>query len=108
MSQEITKRMFWRHVNIKINRAIHHYHVFAIISILLEEMINELVSGKEINIFNFGSLVLKDTTPRRYHNLVHRKIMYSSGKKILKFSISKNFRQKLVNYLEVDDKIIGD
>ena len=108
MNQEINKRVFWRYINLKINRTIHHYHVFAVISILFEEMINDLVSGKDIKIFNFGKLSLKESKPKKYFDVRFSQVMSSKGGKLLKFSLSKKFRDKLINYINLDETKKGD
>lgn len=103
MNKEINKRVFWRFVNLKIKRVIHHYHVFAVISILFDEIIKDLSGGKDIKIFNFGNLSLKSTKPRKYYDVRFNKIMESSGNKILKFSLSKKLRTKLISYICLDE-----
>lgn len=108
MNKEISKRTFWRYVNIKINRVIHHYHVFAVISILFDEIISDLISGKQIKIFNFGTLYLKSTNPRKYYDVRFNKIMESGGNKIMKFSLSNKFKKKLIKYVSLDEIKKGD
>lgn len=102
MNKEIDKRSLWRYVNLKIKRSIHRYHVFAVISILFDEIIKDLVSGKEIKVFNFGKLLLKQNNPRKYYDVRFNKIMESPGNKILKFSLAKKFREKLIDYISLD------
>lgn len=106
MSDEVSfsKRMLWRYVNIKINRIIHHYHVFSVITILFEEMLSELKQGKEIKIFNFGTLKLKDTKPRKYHDVRLHQVMLSTGHRILKFTLASPIRKRLCFYLDKGDK----
>jgi nucleoid DNA-binding protein len=101
-----SKRMLWRYVNIKINRIIHHYHVFSVITILFDEMLKELKQGKEIKIFNFGTLKLENTKPRKYHDIRYNKVLLSKGSKILKFKLIEPIRKKLCFYL--DKKMNGD
>lgn len=98
----ISKRALWRYVNIKINRIINHYHVFAVITILFDEMIKDFKDGKEIKIFNFGTFSLNKTKPRRYYNVVFKKIMTSKGYHILRFKMSPQIRKKLCENLNID------
>lgn len=104
----IGRKKLWQYVNVKINRKIHHAHVFSVISILFDEIIKDLVSGNKIKIMNFGTLVLKDTKPRRYHNVIHRCVMLSDSHKILKFSLSPKIRKKLCDLLDIDKTFGGD
>lgn len=96
----INKRSLWRYVNIKINRIIHHYHVFSVITILFDEMLKDLISGKDIKIFNFGLLKLKDTKPRKYHDVRYKKILLSKSHRILKFTLAPPIRKKLCANLD--------
>ena len=57
MSNDFDKRSLWRFVNKKINRVSHHYHVFAVMSTLFEEMIVDLKNGKKIKYIIFVPLV---------------------------------------------------
>lgn len=104
MSNEssINKRVLWRYVNKKIHRLIHHYHVFSIITILFEEMIKDLVNGKDIKIFNFGVLTLKYMKPRKYHDVNQRRVVLSKRHRILRFSLAKIIRKKLCDNLDLD------
>ncbi len=102
MSDSISKRALWQYVNGKMNHLIHHYHVFSVITILFEEMLEELKRGKEIKIFNFGTLVLKETKPRRYHNVRVRQVMLSKKHKILRFTLAALIRKKLCEHLQID------
>lgn len=99
--------MLWHYVNLKIRRIVHHYHVFSVISILFEEMVADLKQGKEIRIFNFGTLSLKKMKPRLYHNVRERKFMYTEGYRILRFSLSNKIRKKLCQHLDIDKTLKG-
>lgn len=101
-SDNISKRDLWRYVNKKLNKTIHHYHVLSVISILFDEIVKDLKADKPIKIFNFGTLYLKKTKPRKYHSVVFRKIMQSKGHKIMKLSLSEKIRKKLCSLLDLD------
>lgn|SRR5512135_1999486 len=101
MSLSISKRDLWHYVNRKIKRLIHHYHVFSVISILFDEMIKDLKSGKEIKIINLGTLVLKDTPPRRYHDVRFQCVMESPGHRVMRFFLAKTIRKKLCDSLDL-------
>ena|SRR5579885_1892624 len=104
----VTKRVFWRYVNIKIKRIIHHYHVFAVISILFEEMLKDLKEGKEIKIFNLGSLWLKETKPRWYHDVNKRQVVLSKSNRILKFRLARKLKKRLIESLDIDKTFKDD
>jgi nucleoid DNA-binding protein len=108
MSLSISKRDLWHYVNRKIKRLIHHYHVFSVISILFDEMIKDLKSGKEIKITNLGTLVLKDTPPRKYHDVRFHKMMESSGHRVMRLFLAKPIRRKLCEFLDLDKKLKGE
>lgn len=109
MNKNISKRNLCQYVNIKTKRSIHHYHVFSVINILFEEMYNDLVAGKEIKIFNFGTFVLKILAPRRYHHLTLKKMMISDGgSKILRLFLDRKINKKLIQFLDIDKKSEND
>ena len=104
MNKEISKKLFWRYVNLKIKRSVHHYHVFAVLSILFEEIAKDLDSGKELNIFNLGTLILKPIKSKTYHDVRFRKVMISTKKnRSLKFNLSKKIKEKLIKLAYIDE-----
>lgn len=107
MNIEISRRPFWRFINKKFNGMVHNYHVLSVISILFDEITQDLKDGKRIKINNLGTLFIFKTMPKKYHSVVHRKIMMSAEGKILKFEISKELKKKLIEFLDLD-KTFGD
>jgi len=101
-SDSISKRDLWRYVNKKIRRVIHHAHVFSVIAILFEEMAADLKAGKEIKIHNFGTLALRDTKPRKYHDVRFGRVMQSPPHRILRFTLAPLIRKKLRSLLDID------
>jgi nucleoid DNA-binding protein len=101
-AESIDKRVLWRYVNKKINRVIHHYHVFSVINILFDEIVEDLKQGNQIRIANFGVLELKETKPRKHFDFKKQKIVLSRSYKILRFSLSEKIKKKLTKYLDLD------
>jgi len=104
----ISKRILWRFINKKLDHKIHHYHVFSIITILFDEILNDLKSGKDIKIFNFGTLSLDKTKPRLYFDIVRKKKILSAGNKILKFLLAPKIRKNIKDNLDIDLTFNGD
>ena len=102
LSESIDKRVLWRYVNLKINRTIHHYHVFSVISILFDEILEDLKSGKKIKIHNFGVFELKKSLPRKHFNLIKKEVVLSRGYKIIKIFLNKEIKKKLCKLLDLD------
>jgi nucleoid DNA-binding protein len=98
----ISKLNFWRYVNKKIKRSIHHYHVYSVITILFEEMLIDLKQGKEIKIFNLGTLSLGTTKPRKYYDVRFQKVMQSAGHRILRFILAPLLSKKLRALLDIE------
>jgi nucleoid DNA-binding protein len=103
----VDKRTLWQYVNRKFKGIIHHYHVLAVITILFEEMISDLKQGKQIDIFNLGTLSLKQMKPRQYHDVRHRRMMHAQGRRVLRFSLSSKIRKKLCDNLDIDKTLKG-
>lgn len=104
----IDKRFFWKYVNRKIGRKVKSYHVISIINLLFEEITNDLKSGKGLKIFNFGEILLKNTKPRKYHDVRYNRIMLSAGNKMLKLALPRVIRKKLCKMLDIDRTFGGD
>ena len=104
----VSKRSLWRYVNRKINRLVHHYHVFSVITILFDEMIADLVKGKQIKIKNFGTLTLKWLRPRKYFDVRFQQVMQAKAHRILRFTLAPKFRKKLVEHLDLDKTLKDD
>ena len=81
---------------------LHRYHVFAVISILFEEMVRDLMNGKSIKIANLGVISLQTTKPRYFYHAKLRRVALSSGRKLMKFVLSKKLHNKLINFLDLD------
>lgn len=104
----ISKKVLWRYVNQKIRRMFNHYHVLGVMSILFDEMLRDLKCGKPIKIFNFGTLSLKETKPRRYFDIVQQRVMESKSHRILRFAMAPGIHKKLREYLDLDKTLKDD
>jgi len=100
----ISKRDLWRYVNIKIDRCVNHYSVFGVINILFDEMLKDLQQGLFIDIHNFGTLQIKKTNPKLYHDYQERIKKISGSNRILKFNLAPSLKKIL--YCHIDDNSI--
>src|ERR1035437_5463564 len=103
----ISKKDLWKLINKKLNRKIHHFHVFSIISILFEEMLNDLKAGKEIKIFNFGKLSLFPTKPSLHFDLFKKKLVVSSSYKLLRFLLAPKIAKKIKKHLDIEKTFVS-
>lgn len=108
MSESINRRALVKYVSGKLNKKFSHYHIAAVINILFEELINDLIDGVTISIVNFGNLSLSKTKPRRYYDVRYKQIMQSAGNKILKFQLSKLIRKKICKMIDIDKTFEDD
>jgi len=104
MNKSITKRKLWHYVNLKIKRAIHHYHVFSVISILFEELLIDFQNKKEVKIHNFGTFSLKTLKSKKYFDLFKLAVLDSTPKRILRFTLAPRIRKKILRHLDTPDK----
>ncbi len=104
----ISKRILWRYVNVKIKRIVHHYHVFSIITILFEEIIKDLVSGKSIEIFNLGVFSLKKNKPRLHYDISKKTFAVSDGRKVMRLSLSPKLKKIICKHVDLDKTFKDD
>ena len=104
----ISKRVLWRYVNVKIKRIVHHYHVFSIISILFEEILKDLVSGKNIEIFNFGIFSLKENKPRLHYDISKKTFVVSKGRKVMRLALSPKVKKIICKHVDLDKTFKDD
>ena len=102
MKHVFDTRRLWRFVNKKINRAIHHYHVFGVMSILFDEIITDIKNNKEIKIHNFFTLSLRYRKPSHYGDVRTKEKKLNKGATLLKISFSPKFKKKLTKLIDLD------
>lgn len=107
-SASVSKRDLWKYVNGKLQRTVHYYHVFAIISILFEEIVKDLKQGKDIKIAHLGTISLQSTKPRWYHNVRLRQKILSPGYRIMRFTLTPVLHKKLIKLLDLDKTFKDD
>jgi nucleoid DNA-binding protein len=100
--KRVNKNSITEQVNKKMRRAVFWLHTRSVVSILLEEIYKDLVSGKSLRIFNFGEFELKPAKPRKYHDFRFKKIMETKGKKYLKFTFIRRIVKKICSHLDID------
>ena len=104
MNNYYDKKNFWRYVNLKIKRSVHHYHVFSVMSILFEEIAKDWMSGKELDVHNFAKMSLKKTVSKNRYDVVLKKVVFSNTKKrVLSFVLSKKVKKILHQFLVVGE-----
>jgi nucleoid DNA-binding protein len=101
---KIHKRNFWMFLCKELGSVINRLHVYAVISILCEEMAKDLSSGKEIEIANFGTFSLKRTTPQRYMNVVSKEIEISKGRNKLELTLTRKLNKYISNHIDEELK----
>ena len=102
----IDRRLFSRYVAKKIKH-ISSTHIESIISILFDEMTQDLEKGITITIGNFGKFILETLGPRKHLNINSGEFTISPGNKILRFCLTKKLRLFLIKNLDIA-KTYGD
>ncbi len=60
-----------------------------------------LRQGEEIKIKNFGSFKLKKSKPRKFVNIASGEAQQSSGRNLLKISLSKRLKRKIIKSIDI-------
>ena len=75
-------------------------HILSVFTILLEEIIMDLDAGKEIVVGGFGHFWLHQVADRAH--VFRGERLISAGKRALRFSLDKKYRNYLVDNLDLE------
>lgn len=98
----VNRKKLWVYINQKINRVVHHYQVFSVMSLLFEEMVSDLKSGKEIKVKNFGKFYFKKNKPVVVPIFGSKEKTLVPGSFRIKFKMDSKLRKILSSYLNFD------
>jgi nucleoid DNA-binding protein len=90
---KVNKRKLWRFISRDVKHFVHNLHIFAVISILVDEILKDLKEGKEIKIVNFGTLKIEKTKPKKFRNIKTAKFEISKPKNKLKLKLSRRLKK---------------
>jgi nucleoid DNA-binding protein len=79
----------------QFKKRINYLHIVAIINLLLKELSEELIAGKELKIGNFGKFFLRTLGSKRNIDVVSGKERYTKKTRILRFQIGRKFKELL-------------
>lgn len=102
----ISKKKLIILVNQKIENVISPLHVKSVVSILIEEMVKDLVAGIDIQVVNFGKIFLTPSKMRKYFDFHFKEVKETMSRRKIKFHLSFNFLKKLrtsLDYPAMDD-----
>ncbi len=105
MIKKIDRVALSKYVNRKIKRKINHHHVFSVISILIDELIEDLKQDKQFKIINLGIFGVKRTAPRKYFIKFRNKHLITRSKRKIFFKVANKFKKKLISFLDIDKMI---
>ena len=100
MNKIFTKRKFKKYIIKHKRKNIDSEHIDNIVSILLDELIKEILIGNKIEIKNLGSFELKQLNDRWHINITTKERVLSKGKKTVKLAISDKFGKFLCDNLD--------
>lgn len=97
----ISRAKLYALVYLKLNQQIEYQHVRNVISILFEEIGNELFKKGKFVIDNFGSLTLKRMKPRNFYNYQTKQLQKSKGNNIVRFQLFNKLRLIILSNLDI-------
>lgn len=77
-------------------------HISSVINILFDQLEEDLIKDKKINIGNFFDFSLKTMPPKRARNYYTNEIIITKPFNKIKLILSKKFTKKLMKYIDVD------
>lgn len=106
--QNVDRRFLWQYVARKLKRKILVTHVASVVNILLDEIVNEIISIGSLKIGNFGKFFIKQLSPRRHYDFNKKQIIVSPGHQALRFKLNKNIHAIITNKIDVAKTFKGD
>jgi len=105
--KKYTKRELIQPIAQNLGDSINVAHIASVLSIFIDEMTKELLSGNEIKIANFGTFLLKNIKGTVFRNVVSKKLATSKKTRALRFKLTRRFRKWLSNkyYQEMKNSI---
>lgn len=101
-NKSVDRTMLEYFVGLRLKHSIRSQHIRNVISILIEELMVDLLSGVKIIIGNFGKFTLNKMLPRRHYDVTRKKFSISrGGGKIIRFFLDRKFRQILISNLDI-------
>lgn len=104
----IDRRFFGRYVSRKLKHIYSLSHVEGVISILFEEIVQDLQNDVTIIIGNFGEFILKKLAPRKHQDIKTGELVLSPGYKTIRFQINNKLRRFLIENLDIDKTFKDD
>jgi nucleoid DNA-binding protein len=85
-----------------IKHKISKRHTLGIVANILEEIRNDILNDKIINVPNLGKLYLKKKNPRKFFNVIQNKVTDLPARKLLFFEVDPELTRQITKYLDVD------
>jgi nucleoid DNA-binding protein len=107
MTLSIEKVDLAKYVNAKLKQ-ISYVHIVSVMSILFEEIVVDLLNGKDIEIHKFGTLSLVQMADRKYLDYRFKEIMEAKGKKAMRFFLARKIKKILCQAVDLDRLFFDD
>jgi len=106
--QSIGRKKVASRVHDKLQGRVSHRHIFDITSLLFDEILSDLQSGKPIEIIGLGTIALKERAPKPFWDVNFQEMRMSKGTRTLTFSMDPDLRAKIAGALDTppeDDEL---
>ena len=93
--------MFYKMVRAKVPKSIDKKSITSILHVFFDEFLNDLKSGVEVKINNFGIFRKKNHPPRRHMNIWTKEIGMSKGRDFLQLALDgkvKTFLKEKIDH----------
>jgi nucleoid DNA-binding protein len=101
LSKILNKRKLSFIIAKKLNHTIHHIHIANIISLFVDEFMNQLEQKEKINVPNFCTFKLETNKPRRFYNIKKRRFAVSTGTLRMKVKLSRSLRNRIIQNMDL-------
>lgn len=92
----MNKKQIIKEIHKELLGKISYLDIFSVVNILVDELKQELISGKSILIPNFSKLEIKSFEPKRIKNVRNNRLQKTKPYRSLRMKLSKN----IIKYLQ--------
>lgn len=93
----MNKKAIVKAIKQDLKSSVSYFDIFSVVNILVDELRQEIITKRQINIPNFGKFILRVFNPKIIKNVRNGELQLTKPYTALRFTISRNMLKQLIN-----------